>query len=219
MTRFARLAAIPLFCSGLGMMGSEPEPKKEAGAAKATAPKDAAAKEASTAKSIYDFTVKDIDGKDVKLSKFAGDVCLLVNVASQCGYTDVSYSGMEALNKKYKDKGFKVLAFPANDFGAQEPGSNEEIKAFCSKKGATFDVFGKVSVKGADQCPLYQYLTKHPDSAIAGDVPWNFQKYLIGRDGKVIAKFGPKTPPEDKTIVEQVEKALAAEKPKTPKGG
>jgi glutathione peroxidase len=116
--------------------------------------------------------------------------------------------------EKYKDKGFKVLAFPANNFGNQEPGSNSEIKTFCTGKKVTFDLFAKVSVKGEDQCPLYRYLTKHPDKAIAGDLPWNFTKYLIGRDGAVLAKWGPKTLPDDKTIVEAVEKALAAERPK-----
>lgn len=116
--------------------------------------------------------------------------------------------------KKYKDKGLKVLAFPANNFGNQEPGGNGEIKKFCSGKGVSFDLFSKVSVKGDDQCPLYQYLTKHPNKDIAGDVPWNFTKYLVGRDGTVLAKWGPKTLPEDKMIVEAVEKALAAEKPK-----
>ena len=116
--------------------------------------------------------------------------------------------------EKYKDKGLKVLAFPANNFGNQEPGSNSEIKAFCTGKKVTFDMFAKVSVKGEDQAPLYRYLTKHPDKAIAGDVQWNFQKYLVGRDGTVLAKWSPKTMPDDKAVVEAVEKALAAERPK-----
>ncbi len=103
-----------------------------------------------------------------------------------------------------------MLAFPANNFGNQEPGSNDEIKSFCrTKKKATFDLFAKVSVKGQDQCPLYQFLTKHPDAKIAGDVPWNFQKYLVGRDGQVIAKFGPKIAPTDTTITGAIEEALA----------
>ncbi len=107
-----------------------------------------------------------------------------------------------------------MLAFPANDFGNQEPGSNGEIKEFCSKKKVTFDLFAKVSVKGADQCPLYRYLTKHPDEKIAGEVPWNFTKYLVGRDGTVLGKWGPKTLPEATEINEAIEKALAAERPK-----
>jgi len=106
-----------------------------------------------------------------------------------------------------------VLGFPANNFGDQEPGSNAEIKSFCEKQPATFDMFSKISVKGDDQAALYKFLTKHPDSNIAGAVQWNFQKYLVGRDGKVIAKFGPKTMPTDKTVTDAIEKALAAPKP------
>jgi len=106
------------------------------------------------------------------------------------------------------------LAFPANNFGKQEPGTNSEIKAFCDGKGVTFEVFEKVSVKGDDKVPLYQYLTGHPNKEIAGEVPWNFTKYLIGRDGTALAKWGPKTLPEDPSIVEAIEKAIAADKPK-----
>ncbi len=109
---------------------------------------------------------------------------------------------------KYKDKGFTVLAFPANNFGKQEPGSNSEIKAFCAKKNATFDLFAKISVKGDDQCALYKFLTNHPSKDIAGAVAWNFQKYLVGRDGKVIAKYGPRTAPDGKDITAAIEKAL-----------
>jgi glutathione peroxidase len=164
------------------------------------------------AKSVYEFTVKDIDGKEINLSKYKGDVLLIVNVASQCGLTEKSYAGLESIYKKYKDKGFKVLAFPANNFGGQEPGTNAEIKEFCASKHVSFDLFDKISVKGQDQAPLYSYLTKHPDKAVAGEVEWNFQKYLIGRDGNVIAKFSPKKFPEDKEITDAIEKALA-EKP------
>ena len=102
------------------------------------------------------------------------------------------------------------MAFPANNFGNQEPGSNAEIKEFCGKKKVTFDLFAKVSVKGDDQCPLYRYLTGHSDSRIAGEVVWNFQKYLVGRDGTLLAKWGPKTLPEDKEVTDAIEKALAA---------
>ena len=107
-----------------------------------------------------------------------------------------------------------MLAFPANNFGRQEPGSNAEIKKFCAKKRTTFDVFAKISVKGLDQAPLYQFLTGYPDEKIAGDVAWNFEKYLIARDGKVLAKFGTRTLPEDSKLIEQVERALAVEIPK-----
>lgn len=109
---------------------------------------------------------------------------------------------------KYKDKGFRVLAFPANNFGNQEPGSNSEIKAFCAKKKATFDLFAKISVKGDDQCDLYKFLTTHPNKDIAGNVRWNFQKYLVGRDGKVIAKYGPRAAPDGKDITAAIEKSL-----------
>lgn len=170
------------------------------------------------AKSVYEFKLKDIDGKEVSLSKYKGEVMLIVNVASQCGLTEKSYAGLEAIYKKYKDQGLKILAFPANNFGGQEPGSNSEIKEFCAQKHATFDLFEKISVKGADQAPLYGYLTKHSDKAIAGEVQWNFQKYLVGRDGTVIAKFGPKTYPEDKQVTDAIEKALA-DKPKAKTGG
>lgn len=165
-------------------------------------------------KSVYECTMKDIDGKDVSLAKYKGEVLMIVNVASKCGYTESGYTGLEALNKKYKDKGLRIIGVPANNFGGQEPGSESEIKTFCSGKGVTFDMLSKVSVKGADQCPLYKYLTTHPNKEIAGDVPWNFTKYLVGRDGTVLAKWGPKTAPEDKTVVEVIEKALAAETPK-----
>lgn len=171
----------------------------------------------AAARSVYDFTVKDIDGKEVSLAKYKGDVLLIVNVASKCGLTEKSYAGLETIYKKYKDKGFKVLAFPANNFGGQEPGTNSEIKSFCAQHNVSFDLFDKISVKGDDQAPLYGYLTKHADKAVAGDVEWNFQKYLIGRDGTVLAKFSPKKYPDDKEITDAIEKALA-EKPKASSG-
>jgi glutathione peroxidase len=124
--------------------------------------------------------------------------------------TASQYSGLESIYNKYKDKGFKVLAFPANNFANQEPGTAAEIRAFCAAKNVTFDLFAKVSVKGSDQCPLYRFLTTYPDKAVAGDVTWNFQKYLVGRNGKVIAKFGPRVKPEGAEVVSAVEKALAA---------
>jgi len=170
------------------------------------------------AKSVYDFKVKDIDGKEIDLAKYKGEVLLIVNVASKCGLTEKSYAGLEAIYKKYKDQGLKILAFPANNFGGQEPGSNSEIKEFCANKNVSFDLFDKISVKGGDQAPLYTYLTTHPDKAVAGDVQWNFQKYLVGRDGTVIAKFGPKTYPDDKQVTDAIEKALA-DKPNAAKGG
>ena len=120
------------------------------------------------------------------------------------------YSGLESIYKKYRDQGLRILAFPSNDFNSQEPGSNTEIKAFCAKKGVTFDLFAKVSAKGDNLCPLYKFLTTYPDKAIAGDVAWNFQKYLVARDGKVIAKFHPRTKPGSEKMKGAIEKALAA---------
>jgi len=174
---------------------------------------------AATPKSVLDFTVKTIDGKDVKLADYRGDVLLIVNVASQCGLTDRNYTQLEPLYKKYQDQGFRILAFPANNFNAQEPGTDAEIKKFCTKKYAvTFDLFSKVSVKGDDICPLYDYLTHHPDKDIAGPVMWNFQKYVVDRDGQVIAKFDPRTNPEDEKLTKVIEKALTAPRPDDAKG-
>jgi glutathione peroxidase len=157
------------------------------------------------ADSVLDFKVKDIDGKDVDLAKYKGDVILIVNVASKCGYTP-QYEGLESIYEKYKDQGFTVLGFPANEFGAQEPGSDAEIKEFCtSTYDVKFPMFSKIVVKGDGKAPLYQFLTeKH-----GGEIPWNFTKFLVGRDGKVIARFEPKDAPESEKVTEAIEKALA----------
>lgn len=160
------------------------------------------------ARSVYDFVVKDIDGKDVQLSKYKGDVLLIVNVASKCGLTDANYKGLEALNSNFKEKGLRILAFPANNFGEQEPGTNEQIKTFCrDEKKASFDLFSKISVKGEDIAPLYKYLTGNPDSKIGGEVRWNFQKYLVDRTGNIVKKFDPRVPADDP----QISSAITAE--------
>ncbi|GJM26277.1 MAG: glutathione peroxidase [Phycisphaerae bacterium] len=163
--------------------------------------------------SVLDFEMKSISGEDVKLEKYRGDVLLIVNVASKCGLTKKNYEQLEPLYQKYKDKDFEILAFPANDFLSQEPGSNEEIAKFCEKYNVSFDLFSKVSVKGDDCCDLYKFLINHPNKDIAGKVKWNFQKYLVDRKGEVIAKFGPRTNPDSDKIAEAVEKALAEPKP------
>jgi glutathione peroxidase len=157
------------------------------------------------------FKVKDIDGKDVDLADYKGKVVLIVNVASKCGFTK-QYKGLEALYEKYKDKGFVILGFPANNFGGQEPGSNDDIKQFCSSKfSVTFPMMSKVSVQGADTTPLYQYLTDAKSNGdFAGDIEWNFNKFLVDRNGNVIARFPSPTAPEDKKVTGAVEKALAA---------
>ena len=159
---------------------------------------------------VLSHTVKNIDGKDVKLDQFTGQVLLIVNTASKCGFTP-QYEGLEKVYRTYKDQGFTVLAFPANNFGGQEPGSNEEIRTFCTTKyDVTFPVFGKISVKGEDIAPLYKTLTsKESDPEFAGDIQWNFTKFLIGRDGKVRARFDSKTKPEAIQVSAAIEAALA----------
>lgn len=159
---------------------------------------------ALAANSAHEFTMKSIDGKSVPLSSFQGKAVLFVNVASQCGYTP-QYAGLESLYKKYKDKGLVVVGVPANNFGGQEPGTNEEIQQFCSRKyNVTFPMMSKVSVKGSDMNPLYAYLT----SSKGGDVRWNFTKFLVGKDGKVIARFEPGVAPESPELSSAIEKAL-----------
>src|SRR5829696_1528819 len=160
--------------------------------------------------SILDFKMKDIDGKDVKLKKYKGNVLLVVNTASKCGYTP-QYEGLEATYEKYKDKGFYVLGFPANNFGGQEPGTEQEIKEFCtSKYKVTFPMFAKISVKGEDQDPLYAFLTnKETDPEFGGDITWNFNKFLIDRKGKIVARFSSKEKPDSEAVTQAIEKYLA----------
>jgi glutathione peroxidase len=160
-------------------------------------------------KSMYEFTMKDIDGKDVKLDAYKGKVVMVVNVASKCGYTP-QYEGLEATYKKYKDQGLVILGFPANNFMGQEPGTEKEIKEFCSTKyGVTFPMFAKISVTGKDQHPLYTYLTnKQSDPEFAGDISWNFNKFLLDRNGKIVARFGSKDTPDGPEVTAAVEKYL-----------
>lgn len=158
---------------------------------------------------VLGFTMKSIDGKEVPLAGYSGKVLLIVNVASRCGFTP-QYKSLEGLFRKYKDKGFAILGFPANNFGAQEPGTDAEIKTFCSTKyDVSFDLFSKISVKGNDQHPLYKFLTsKETDPRFAGDIQWNFQKFLIGKDGKVIARFAPSVDPLSREVTDAVDQAL-----------
>lgn len=160
-------------------------------------------------KSVYEFATKDIDGKDVKLDAYKGKVLMIVNTASKCGYTP-QYEGLQALYSKYQDRGFVVLGFPANNFLGQEPGTEKEIKEFCALKyNVTFPMFSKISVKGTDQHPFYTFLTnKESDPGFDGDISWNFEKFVTDRNGKVIARFGPKTKPDDAKVVETIETAL-----------
>jgi glutathione peroxidase len=158
---------------------------------------------------MYDFTLNDIDGKPLPLSVFRGKVLLVVNVASRCGFTR-QYEGLEALYGKYKDRGFVVLGFPSNDFLGQEPGTNEQIREFCSLNfGVTFPMFEKISVKGRRMHPLYRYLTsRETGGAHAGGITWNFNKFLIGRDGGTRARFGSRVEPGSGEVIAAVEAAL-----------
>jgi glutathione peroxidase len=159
--------------------------------------------------SIQTIPLKDIDGKDTSLKAYEGKVLLVVNVASRCGLTK-QYKELQALHEKFKDQGFAVLGFPCNDFGAQEPGTNDEIKVFCTEKySVSFPMFDKLHVKGAEQHPLYIALTGK-EGAFPGDVKWNFGKFLIGKDGKPLQRFEPKTTPDDTSVVSAIEKAIAA---------
>ena len=157
------------------------------------------------------FTVKDIKGKEVNLSDYKGKVVMMVNVASKCGNTP-QYAGLEKMYEKYKDQGLVIIGFPANNFGGQEPGSNDQIQEFCSSTyHVAFPMMCKVSVKGNDKAPLYKFLTEPATSnEFAGDVEWNFTKFLVDRNGAVIARFSNKTKPESPQVVSEIEKALAA---------
>src|SRR5215467_109424 len=162
---------------------------------------------ASSAGSIHDIAVKDIDGKDTTLGAYKGKVLLIVNVASKCGYTP-QYQGLETIYEKYKDKGLVVLGFPCNQFGRQEPGTDEEIKQFCSSKyNVTFPLFDKIDVNGPKRHPLYTELAGK-DSPYPGDIKWNFSKFLIGRDGKILKRFESKVVPNSPEVTQAIEAAL-----------
>jgi len=162
------------------------------------------------AANIYDFTLPSIDGKPMPLAEFKGKVVLVVNVASRCGYTP-QYSGLESLYEKYKNQGFVIVGFPANNFGAQEPGTDAEIKTFCTRKyNVQFPMMSKISVKGSDTDPLYQYLTDsrlHPKTG--GEIKWNFTKFLVDRKGNIAARFEPDATPDSPQVIAAIEKALA----------
>jgi glutathione peroxidase len=163
---------------------------------------------AFAASNVYDFTLPSIDGKPMPLAEFKGKVILMVNVASKCGYTP-QYSALEALYEKYKDQGFVIVGFPANNFGAQEPGTNAEIKTFCSRKyNVTFPMYSKISVKGDDQAPLYEYLTKDTPAPISGEIKWNFTKFLVDRNGNVVQRFESAVTPDSPEVTSAVEKLL-----------
>ena len=159
---------------------------------------------------VLNFTMKSLDGKDVNLASYQGKVILIVNTASKCGYTP-QYKDLEALYEKYKDKGLAILGFPANDFKNQEPGTDEQIAAFCKDKyGVTFDMFSKVVVTGPEKVALYKYLTESStDPKFPGEIKWNFEKFLIGRDGTIVARYNSKVKPGSDEVVQALEAQLA----------
>lgn len=164
-----------------------------------------AAAGAAVAGSVYDFSADTINGEPQSLSEYKGKVLLIVNVASKCGFTK-QYAGLQELYEKYADRGLVVLGFPSNNFMGQEPGTNEEIAQFCSTRfGVTFPMFGKIDVKGDGIHPLYAWLTAHPNG---NKVSWNFNKFLVGRNGDLITHFGSRTAPDDPKLIEAIESAL-----------
>src|SRR5467141_4960617 len=162
-------------------------------------------------KNVFDYTLNTIDGQPAPLSAYKGKVVMLVNVASRCGFTP-QYTALESIYEKYKDQGFVIVGIPANNFGGQEPGTNQEIKTFCSSKyNVTFPMMAKVSVKGEDTTPLYQFLTDkatHPQTG--GEIKWNFTKFLVGPDGHVITRFEPEVTPDAPQVTSAIEKALSS---------
>jgi len=195
--RFSRRVwiAIPLFCFLAAIARTE----------------EKSVKDPQKAESVYEFTVKNIDGKDVKLSQFKEkkDVLLIVNTASKCGFTK-QYAPLMDVYKKYKDKGLIIIAFPANDFGQQEPGTADEIKTFCETQyNVKFPIMAKSVVKGEKQAPLFQYLTNAENPDFTGEIKWNFEKFLIDKKGKLIRRFRSKEEPDGEEIAKAIEKALA----------
>jgi glutathione peroxidase len=186
---FAALAAL-LFAASAAIVSAQDSPKKPT--------------------SVLDFHAKDIDGKDVDLAKYRGKVLLIVNTASQCSNTP-QYKDLQAIYEKYKGQGFEVLAFPANEFGSQEPGDNQQIKEFCSTHyKVSFPLFSKIVVKGEDIHPLYAFLTSdETNPKFGGTIGWNFAKFLVNRKGEVIGRFEPKESPSSEKVTGEIEKALA----------
>jgi glutathione peroxidase len=188
---FAALAALIVVCCSSATVSAQDPAKKPT--------------------SVLDFRVKDIDGKDVDLSRYKGKVLLIVNTASQCGFTP-QYKDLQAIYEKYKDQGFEVLAFPANEFGAQEPGDNPQIKEFCSTHyNVGFPLFSKIVVDGSGIHPLFAFLTsEETNPKFAGKIPWNFTKFLVDRKGEVIARFQPADKPTSEKVAGEIEKVVAA---------
>lgn len=202
---FVATLSVVLGCSAQNQDPNSPEPV----AKEIEVPEDSSTKETGMTALSYDMTT--LDGETVALSKYKGNVVLIVNVASECGLTP-QYEQLQALHEKYAGRGLAVIGFPCNQFGGQEPGTAEEIRQFCSRNyGVEFDMFAKVDVNGENACGLYNYLTQLDTQPKGpGEISWNFEKFLIGRDGNVIARYSPQTKPDALEIIEAVEKALAA---------
>jgi glutathione peroxidase len=200
-------------CLGCGAVLAQNggQPQKPGGDSAERKPTASGAAAAQTAVGPLDFVMQDIDGKDVDLAKYKGSAVLIVNVASECGLTP-QYEQLQTLHEKYAARGLRILAFPSNDFGNQEPGTNEQIKEFCQTRfGVTFDLFSKVTVKGEKACELYKFLTSpEKNGRNAGEIRWNFTKFLVDRQGRVIRRFEPKVKPDAPEVIEAVEAALKA---------
>ena len=210
------LLSVGLYGCASQTQGDVPTMKSSATPAQAEASTDKGENQAMTAEnatSALDFTVKDIDGDDVSLAKYRGKVVLIVNVASKCGFTP-QYEDLQGLHEQYAADGLAILGFPANNFLSQEPGTNEEIRQFCTTNyGVEFDMFAKVSVKGRDTSELYRYLTsKKSNPEFGGGIKWNFTKFLLDREGKVIARFGARVRPSDPKVTSAIAAALRAGK-------
>lgn len=217
---FALLCAFPMVASVTAQPETKPAaPAKPATPSQPEAPKKDAPKEApkETPKEeakpadpyVLGYTVKDIDGKDQKLDQYKGKVIMIVNVASKCGLTDSQYAGLQKIYDLKKDKGFVILAFPANDFAGQEPGKDSDIKAFCqTEKNITFPIFSKISVRGAEQHPLFKQLASQA-KPLGAEPSWNFTKYIINREGKVVERFEPRIAPDDSNLLKRLDELLA----------
>lgn len=170
---------------------------------------DAKPTDKASSMTIYDYKLQNLDGQPVDMAKYKGKVLLIVNTASKCGYTP-QYAGFQALSEQYKAQGLEVLGFPANNFGGQEPGSAEEIGAFCQKNyGVTFDLFAKSSVKGTDKSPFFTYLTEKANPAKTGEIDWNFEKFLVSRDGSLVDRFKSKVTPQSDELKTAIQAELA----------
>jgi len=182
-----------------------------------TTPSHAAEKGAGKVPAALNYRMKSLAGKEVDLSKYLGKVVMVVNVASKCGLTP-QYEQLQALHEKYSPKGLAILAFPCNQFRAQEPGTAQEIKEFCRLNyGVTFDMFAKVEVNGEDACPLYKYLTSLQTKPVGpGKISWNFEKFIIGRNGEVVARFAPRTKPDDPEVLKVIRAELTKKQPTVP---